>query len=507
MNSVAVWLLLPLASCFATQEVGIIYPRMLSSRADTGEKVIKLTDDITLNLEKSTVFPKEFLVHTTVDGTPARFLMSGEDAEANLYHDTEHMASLDVAEEDGLEILGVIGHTLRIKPMPEMERSMDGQKAHMLYHADEPELFKEEHDKDYGIPKDVQARAAKVSPTGPDTANGTDIVHVEERAERYRLPRKIYPEVHVVTDFLYCQAYGFDRKKIVNSIAIMANAANLRFASLRMPRVHILIVGITVTQTVQEEQYMVHVPGYQSTRNILYDHTLWNFTVHVRKQAYFPYADIVFLVTARNLSEWENNKLVTWVGGYAYPGTVCTAWKVGMSEERPLSFYGVYVFAHELAHVLGCMHDGSPPKGWPPGMIGSEDCPWDDGYMMSYKFVDPNMYRFSRCCSREIMNFYNRPNYTCLHLVNRKRKPYYLNRFPGKKLNRDLFCKKVYYENDYGKADTAWGTKNCCFKCYYKRSSKEFKYAYVVDGTPCGSGTNVCILGNCTTRPTIKRYE
>ncbi|XP_077488348.1 A disintegrin and metalloproteinase with thrombospondin motifs like isoform X1 [Amblyomma americanum] len=507
MGSIAVWLLLPLASCFATQEVGIIYPRMLSSRADTGEKVIKLTDDITLNLEKSTVFPKEFLIYTTVDGTPARYLMDGEAAEANLYHDRANMASLDVSEEDGLELLGVIGHTLRIKPMPEMERSMDGQKAHMLYHADKPELFKKEEDIYDGIPKDVQdlikSRAGEVSPTGPYTANGTDVI--EERAERYRLPRTIYPEVHIVADFLYCQAYNFDRTKIANSFAIMANAANLRFASLRMPRVQIKIVGVTLTQTEREEPYMVYVPG--TSNNILYDPTLWNFTVHVRQQAYFPYADIVFLVSARNFSKWENNKLVTWVGGYAYPGTACTAWKVGMSEERPHSFYGVFVFTHELAHVLGCMHDESPPKGWPPGMIGSKDCPWKDGYMMSYEFVDPNMYRFSKCCSREIMNFYNRPNYTCLSEVNAARKPYYINRFPGEKQDRDMFCKKVYYEYGYGKADTEWGSRNCAFKCYYKKNSNDVKYAYVADGTPCGNGKNVCILGNCTSRPKIKKWE
>uniref|UniRef100_A0A023FRK0 Putative salivary gland metalloprotease n=1 Tax=Amblyomma cajennense TaxID=34607 RepID=A0A023FRK0_AMBCJ len=506
MSSIAVWLLLPIASCFATQEVGIIYPRMLSSRADTGQKVIKLTDDITLNLEKSTIFPKEFLVHSTVDGRPARYLMNGEDAEANLYHDIDNMASLDVSEEDGLELSGIIGHTLRIKPMPEMERSMDGQKAHMLFHADKPEFFKDrEEDKDYGIPKDVQAliAAGKVSPTGPDTVNGADIF--EERAERYRLPRTIYPEVHIVADYLYCKAFDFDRKKIVNSFAIMANAANLRYASLRMPKVQIKIVGVSLTQTEQDEPYMVYVPGTE--RNILYDHTLWNFTVYVRKQPYFQYADIVFLVSGRNFSEWQGNKLVTWVGGYAYPGTACTDWKVGMSEERPHSYYGVYVFTHEVAHVLGCMHDGSAPKLWPPGMIGSEDCDWNDGYMMSYKFIIPNVYRFSTCCSREIMNFYNRPNYTCLHEVNGKRKPYYINQFPGEKQDRNMFCKKVYYEYGYGRADEAWGSHNCLFKCYYKPNSNAFNYAYVADGTKCGNGKQVCILGNCTTRPTIKKYE
>ncbi|XP_037579435.2 A disintegrin and metalloproteinase with thrombospondin motifs 1-like isoform X1 [Dermacentor silvarum] len=483
---------------------------MLSSRADTGEKVIKLSDQLTLNLEKSTIFPEELLVHTSVDGTPARYLVNGKDQEANLYHDIQNMASLDVSEEDGLEILGVLGHTLRIKPLPEMERSIDGHIAHMLYHVDEPEFLHGDEPKDYGIPKSLDPSAlfapGKQMPTGPDTLNTSAFVESRsEIAAMTRLPSTIYPEVHVVLDYLLSKAYQFNLRKILRFLAIMANAANLRFRSLRQPMVQIRIVGATVTKTEQEEPYMVRVRGYEETRNILYDPTLWNFTVHVRKHDYFTAADIVFLLTARNLSEWEGSTLVSWVGGYAYTGTACTDWKVGMSEERPHTYYGVYVFTHELAHVLGCMHDGSGPRGWPPGMIGSQDCPWSDGHMMSYEFKVPQMYTFSRCCAREIMNFYNRPNYTCLSHINKKLRREHSKLFPGDRVKWDTFCRKVYYDFGYGKADKEWGAKNCYLKCYYKRGSNLFKYAYAVDGTECGDG-KVCILGNCTTRPTIEEH-
>nr|XP_054922446.1 A disintegrin and metalloproteinase with thrombospondin motifs like [Dermacentor andersoni] len=467
---------------------------MLSSRDDTGQKVIKLSDKLTLNLEKSTVFPKELLVHTTIDGTQARYLVNGKDQEANLYHDIQNMASLDVSEEDELEVHGVLGHTLRIKPLPEMERSREGHMAHMLYHVDEPEFRHRDEPKDYGIPKSLDPSAFFASgnemPTGPaDTRNTSAFVESRSMASATaRLPTTIYPEVHVVVDYLLCRAYEFNLRKILRFLAIMGNAANLRFRSLRQPKVQIRIVGATVTKTERDEPYMVPVRGYELTRNILYEPTLWNFTVYVRKQTYFAAADIVFLLTSRNLSEWEGNKLVSWVGGYAYAGTACTAWKVGMSEERPLTYYGAYVFAHELAHVLGCMHDGSAPRGWPPGMIGSQDCPWSDGYMMSYEFKVPQMYSFSRCCAREIMNFYNRPNYTCLSRLNKKLRRARSKYLPGAKVKRDDFCRKVYYEFDYGKADKAWGAKDCYLKCYYKEGSDLYKYAYAVDGTDCGDG-------------------
>ncbi|XP_075550606.1 venom metalloproteinase antarease-like TtrivMP_A isoform X2 [Dermacentor variabilis] len=482
----SLWLLFLLrASCFGSQEPGIIYPRVLSSRDDTGQKVIKLSDQLTLNLEKSTVFPEELLVHTTIDGTPARYLVNGKDQEANLYHDMQNMASLDVSEEDGLQIVGVLGHTLRIKPLPEMERSSEGHMAHMLYHVDEPEFLHNVEPKGYGIPKSLDPSAfsgsEKRMPSGPDTSNTSDFLESRSMdTAMTRLPTTIYPEVHVVLDYLLSKAYQFNLKKILRFLAIMANAEH-------------------------DEPYMVPVRGYERTRNILYEPTLGNFTVYVRKQAYFSSADIVFLLTYRNLSEWQGSKLVSWFGGYAYTGTACTAWKVGMSEERPLTYYGVYVFAHELAHVLGCMHDGSGPRSWPPGMIGSKDCPWSEGYMMSYEFKVPQMYSFSRCCAREIRNFYNRPNYSCLRHVNINLPPAHSKDFPGDRVKKDTFCRKVYYEFGYGKADTEWGARNCYLKCYYKRGSNLFKYAYAVDGTKCGDG-KVCVLGNCTTRPTIEEY-
>uniref|UniRef100_A0A224YEB5 Reprolysin n=1 Tax=Rhipicephalus zambeziensis TaxID=60191 RepID=A0A224YEB5_9ACAR len=514
--AITVLVLLLVAPGLATIEPGIIYPKMLTSRSDKGEKVIKLNNDITLNLQKSTIFPEEFLVYTTVDETPARHLMKGEDAEANLYHDVNYMASLDVSEEDGLEILGAIGPTLRIKPMPDMERSLDGQKAHMLYHDEEPKFLRDQFHDDIGDPRKFDNTTAVLErdqqdSSAPDTLQGSSFIESrKDSTSRHhrthtRLPLTIYPEVHFVLDYLYCKAYDFKLKQIMTSIAIAGNAVNLRYTSLKLPRVQIRIVGVSITKSESEEPYMVHVPGHRETRNILYEHTLWNFTVFTRKQDYFHRSDIVFLVTGRNLSEWEGNKLVSWVGGYAYAATACTNWKVGMSEERPRSFYGIYVLAHELAHVLGCMHDGGGPKGWPDGIIGSRDCPWDDGYLMSYKFIIPYVYSFSKCCSREIMNFYNRPNYTCLSEKNSNQEVLYSPRLPGNKIDYNMFCRKVYYSYEYVEAAEKTSVpSNCLLTCYTNRARTTSKLAYVVDGMHCG-GKKVCILGNCTTPPEIKK--
>ncbi|KAL1483296.1 hypothetical protein MTO96_033289, partial [Rhipicephalus appendiculatus] len=48
--------------------------------------------------------------------------------------------------------------------------------------------------------------------------------------------------------------------------------------------------------------------------------------------------------------------------------------------------------------------------------------------------------------------------------------------------------------------------ENCLLTCYISRDKSKTKLAYVADGMSCG-GRNVCILGNCTTRPTIKKPD
>lgn len=250
---------------------------------------------------------------------------------------------------------------------------------------------------------------------------------------------------------------------------------------------------------------MVHVSGYETTRNIIYGETLVNFNEHVKQQPYFQHADITFLLTGLNMSEWNNGVLEHWVGGFAYVGGVCTDWRVGMSEERVKSYYGVYVLGHEIAHSLGCAHDGKEANTWPRGHIGSKDCSWDDGFMMSYKFVVPNMYRFSYCCQREIMNLYNRPEYSCLIVKNSVRVSITTSKLPGEVSNRQAYCEKVYYQYSYVKADLTYDSSKCLVKCFINPNGKNM-LMYAVDGVKCGK-KKVCVLGNCTSIAELKKAE
>ncbi|XP_075742820.1 venom metalloproteinase BumaMPs1-like isoform X1 [Rhipicephalus microplus] len=479
------------ASICATKGKVIVYPRMLQSRSDDSVKILKINEDITLNLRKSSVFSEEIFVHTTKDGEPISYHMHGAELEKTLYDDSDQMAAVHVTEEDGLSVEGVLGDTLRIKPLEGMERSLDGRIAHELYEIPDQEI-KKLLNTEYSMPPNITA----------------ENYGVEARIDWYkapRLPLRIRPEVHVVFDYFISKALGFIEKKVARYVAILTASANLRYRSIVQPRVQLAITGITVTKTLEEEPYMVHVPGYEATRNILHVETRAKFNEHVKKQTYFDKTDIVFLVTGLNLSEWEGSTLQHWVGGSAYLGAVCTQWKVGLSEERVGSFYGVYVFAHEIAHSLGCAHDGEDAYKWPYGHIGSKDCDWNIGYIMSYAFKKPYLYQFSPCCQREIMNFYNRPEYGCLLVKNSIKTGIFSTKLPGSVSSRQVYCEKVYYGYTHVKVDRSYKGQVCMVKCIVNREGESW-YISAVDGVTCGH-KKICVLGNCTSKAELKKAE
>ncbi|XP_075543554.1 venom metalloproteinase BumaMPs1-like isoform X2 [Dermacentor variabilis] len=492
MNHATLWLLLLfIASVYAIEASSIVYPRMLESRSEDGIKVLIINDDLTLNLRKASVFSEEFLIHTTMDGKPIAYHMLGAEMDMNLYDDQEQMAAVHVSEDDGLSVEGVLGHTLRIKPLEEMERSSSGEIPHKLYEIPDPEN-KEHRRDDYSTPNiSMEAR------------------QVEPRFDWYKAPRLpvlITPEVYVVVDYLICKALKFEEKKIARYVAIMTTSANLRYRSFIQPRVQLVIVGVSVTKRPEDEPYMANVHGYEATRNILNEKTRYNFKNYVKQQPYFEQSDIIFLLTGKNLSEWEGGTLQHWIGGSAFLGGVCLEWKVGISEERVGSYYGVYVFAHEIAHSLGCAHDGDDAAQWPYGHIGSKDCGWDLGYMMSYKFVKPNMYRFSKCCQRELTNIYNRPEYQCLLVKNSLQTRIFSSKLPGAVSSRQTYCEKIYgLYSSYVKVDRHYSAKGCIIKCFISKKWDNMLIG-AVDGVKCGKG-KVCILGNCTSKAKLKKWE
>uniref|UniRef100_A0A224YN79 Reprolysin n=1 Tax=Rhipicephalus zambeziensis TaxID=60191 RepID=A0A224YN79_9ACAR len=484
------WFVIVLAAIHENKATKTVYPRMLESRAEDGSKIVKISDDITLTLRKSSIFSEEFFIHSTRDGVPIAYHMSGPELEKNLYHDEERMASVHLSDEDGISIEGVLGDTLRIKPEDGMERSADGEVPHTLYEVQYADGEGPDID-DYAVPK----------PNATDVIPESRLVFVTG----IRIPVFIRPEVFVVVDFEICSAMKFNIYKISRYIAILGNSANLRYRSMVQPKVQLTIVGISVTKKRSDEPYMVEVSGYEATKNILYGDTVAKFMNFVAQQTYFATSDIIMLLTGKNMSRWDNQKLIGNCGGFAYLAGACTKWRVGMTEERVGSYYGVFVFAHELAHSLGCVHDGQGADSWPEGHIGSADCPYKDGYMMSYEYKTPNMYKFSRCCQREVLNVYNRPRYECLIVKNSVKTSIHSSKFPGEVSSRTTYCQQVYSRYTYVRADKKYDMRKCIVRCFIDKNGRNMLIG-AVDGVHCDK-KKICVLGNCTSKPEIDKAE
>ncbi|KAJ4428865.1 hypothetical protein ANN_25858 [Periplaneta americana] len=96
--------------------------------------------------------------------------------------------------------------------------------------------------------------------------------------------------------------------------------------------------------------------------------------------------------------------------GFAYVGGACVVNKrlekvnsVAIIEDTG-GFSGIIVGAHEVGHLLGAVHDGSPPPSYLGGP-GAEKCRWEDGYIMSDLRHTEKGFRWSPCSVSSFHHF------------------------------------------------------------------------------------------------------
>lgn len=132
--------------------------------------------------------------------------------------------------------------------------------------------------------------------------------------------------------------------------------------------------------------------------------------------------------------------------GFAYVGGACVVNKrlekvnsVAIIEDTG-GFSGIIVAAHEVGHLLGAVHDGSPPPSYLGGP-GAEKCRWEDGYIMSDLRHTERGFRWSPCSVQSFHHFLNGDTATCLY--NSPHEDESLGRvLPGKLLTLDAQCRR-----------------------------------------------------------------
>ncbi|GAB0092018.1 uncharacterized protein DMENIID0001_069600 [Sergentomyia squamirostris] len=185
-----------------------------------------------------------------------------------------------------------------------------------------------------------------------------------------------------------------------------------------------------------------------------------------------------------------------YIAGFAYVGGACVVNKrlekvnsVAIIEDTG-GFSGIIVAAHEVGHLLGAVHDGSPPPSYLGGP-GAEKCRWEDGYIMSDLRHTERGFRWSPCSIQSFHHFLNGDTASCLH--NAPHEDEALGRtLPGTLLTLDAQCRR-----DRGTSSCFKDERVCAqLFCFDAASGYCVAYRPAAEGSSCGDGLH-CLDGRC----------
>uniref|UniRef100_A0A336MTP9 CSON003880 protein n=1 Tax=Culicoides sonorensis TaxID=179676 RepID=A0A336MTP9_CULSO len=211
-----------------------------------------------------------------------------------------------------------------------------------------------------------------------------------------------------------------------------------------------------------------------------------------------PVYDIAVAITKLDMCrrQYANDQCNRGTAGFAYVGGACVVNKrlekvnsVAIIEDTG-GFSGIIVAAHEVGHLLGAVHDGSPPPSYLGGP-GAEKCRWEDGYIMSDLRHTERGFRWSPCSVQSFHHFLNGDTASCLH--NAPHEDEALGRaLPGTLLSLDAQCRR-----DRG-TSACFKDERVCAQLFCFDSASGYCVAYrpAAEGSSCGDGQH-CMDGRC----------
>ncbi|XP_049274636.1 uncharacterized protein LOC119402510 [Rhipicephalus sanguineus] len=337
----------------------VVYPRLLEERSSDGGMMVKVHDDLTLNLRKGSVAARELRVLTEENGRLVTRFYNGEDIERNLYEDEKNIASVMVTKT---------GNGVRME-----DAYVDRQEGYLY---------------DRGTVNKLQSYA-------------------QAKKSAYGNP-----------DFVY------------------------------------LFTG---------EDLYTRYGGYLTAAGLEYATASYRIVV---------------------------------LSGIAFVASVCESTFVGLGEDEAGLFTGMHTFTHETCHILGARHDGSDPDAGIPGHPGSKNCPWDDGYMMSYVNKGPNHQVFSWCSLQQMEFVVRLRGPKCWAHGDEENVVEHV--YPGMAVSMKEFCMNIYREDksyvEFDKSEV--NPMTCRVKCRYNKYTWYDYYRTnpetmtredeALDHTPCG---------------------
>ncbi|XP_064470829.1 uncharacterized protein LOC135385445 isoform X4 [Ornithodoros turicata] len=215
----------------------VVYPALLDGRNSDPNRVLRIDDDIVLNLKPASVLTKDLSLRVLKDGLETEHIIDARIIQSNLYKDSAHGTSIVMREDSsGLEVKGIVNRHYAIRPSQLQDRSSVGPREHILFKLAEP---------DKG-----------------GTVEMEELIHLTARSERELpggkkdstpLPAEINPELHVVGDAKHVAGFrdvykNTTKVAYIEYVCLLLNGVNLIFESMSQPRIHINLVGVTMIE-------------------------------------------------------------------------------------------------------------------------------------------------------------------------------------------------------------------------------------------------------------------
>ncbi|XP_052123591.1 A disintegrin and metalloproteinase with thrombospondin motifs 8, partial [Frankliniella occidentalis] len=309
-------------------------------------------------------------------------------------------------------------------------------------------------------------------------------------------PYVIYPEILVIVDYDGYRLHGGDNVQIKRYFVSFWNGVDLRYKLLKGPRIRISIAGIIISRGRDATPYLErNRVGRDAIDSAA---ALTDMGKYLFRERRLPVYDIAVAVTKLDMCrrQYPNDACNRGTAGFAYVGGACVVNKrlekvnsVAIIEDTG-GFSGIIVAAHEVGHLLGAVHDGSPPPSYLGGP-GAEKCRWEDGYIMSDLRHTEKGFKWSPCTVSSFHHFLNGDTATCLY--NSPHEDESLPRvLPGKLLTLDAQCRK-----DRGTSACFKDDRVCAqLFCFDSGSGYCVAYRPAAEGSPCGDG-QYCMNGKC----------
>ncbi|CAK1591141.1 unnamed protein product, partial [Parnassius mnemosyne] len=455
-------------------------------------------------------------------------LISENDEEiGELYHDDENGAALLIRrhpKNGKLVVEGSIGHDLVIRPIPDSMTNAAQDDEMFMNPANMADMVSI----DTGLPiakrrrvdQEILKRALqgaqhviiKRDPAQGDHLSDFAFMEPDHIGKRYRrrrsteshsrrkreAPYVIYPEILVIVDYDGYRLHGGDNVQIKRYFVSFWNGVDLRYKLLKGPRIRISIAGIIISRGRDATPYLErNRVGRDAIDSAA---ALTDMGKYLFRERRLPVYDIAVAITKLDMCrrQYANDACNRGTAGFAYVGGACVVNKrlekvnsVAIIEDTG-GFSGIIVAAHEVGHLLGAVHDGSPPPSYLGGP-GAEKCRWEDGFIMSDLRHTEKGFRWSPCSVQSFHHFLNGDTATCL--FNSPHEDDSLPRvLPGRLLTLDAQCRK-----DRGTSACFKDERVCAqLFCFDAASGYCVAYRPAAEGSPCGDG-QYCINGQCIT--------